>query len=236
VKFAHRRTHHSDEEHWIPLSDLMTGLMLVFLLIAVTYMVQVEAQTKKVRQIAVIYDQLRNDLYRDLNKEFHADLKVWGAELDRNTLTVRFTEPKVLFETGKSDLRPEFKQILDSFFPRYVKILRGQKYKNSISEVRIEGHTSSIWESDTSIQNAYILNMELSQTRTRSVLEYLLAMPVMSDSRTWLMENVTANGLSSSKIIRDESGKEDQYRSQRVEFRVRTNAETKLAEILEAGK
>ena len=30
----------SQETHWIPLSDLMTGLMVLFLLIAVTYMMR----------------------------------------------------------------------------------------------------------------------------------------------------------------------------------------------------
>src|SRR5437868_11022153 len=110
------------EEHWIPLSDLMTGLMMFFLLLAITYMVKVEADAKKIKEIAVLYDQLRTDLYTDLQKEFQSDLPKWGAELDRD-LTVRFKEPEVLFDTGKDSLKPKFRTILDEFFPRYVRIL-----------------------------------------------------------------------------------------------------------------
>jgi hypothetical protein len=28
------------DDHWIPLSDLMTGLMMIFLLIAISYMIK----------------------------------------------------------------------------------------------------------------------------------------------------------------------------------------------------
>jgi outer membrane protein OmpA-like peptidoglycan-associated protein len=47
---------------------------------------------------------------------------------------------------------------------------------------------------------------------------------------------VTANGLSSSRLILDNNGMEDVARSRRVEFRIRTDAETRLAKILEVTK
>ena len=120
---AVRRRLHADEEHWIPLADLMAGLMFLFLLIAVTYMVQVEEQAKKAKQIAVIYQDVRLNLYHDLDKEFHSDLPKWGAQL-HDDLSIRFTEPDVLFDTGSASLRPRFTSILSNFFPRYVRILR----------------------------------------------------------------------------------------------------------------
>lgn len=39
------------EEHWIPLSDLMTGLMMMFMLVAIVFMVKVEAEAVKVRTL-----------------------------------------------------------------------------------------------------------------------------------------------------------------------------------------
>jgi len=56
------------EEHWVSVSDLMGGLMMVFLLIAVVYMVQLEIESRKVRDVAVLYDRLRTQLYEDLNE------------------------------------------------------------------------------------------------------------------------------------------------------------------------
>lgn len=223
-----------EQSHWIPLADLMTGLMMVFLLIAITYMVKVEAASRHIREIAVLYERMKVELYNDLKKEFEKDLPRWGAELDLDS-TIRFKEPDVLFPIGSSDLKKNFKIILDDFFPRYVYILEWDKYREAVEEIRIEGHTSSIWSNLPSDQ-AYFQNMRLSQDRTRSALQYVLALPAIRGDLPWLRGHITANGLSSSKTIKRPEGSEDYERSQRVEFRVRTDAELRIAKIIETDK
>ena len=226
----------SQEAHWIPLSDLMTGLMVLFLLIAVTYMVRVEADANRIKEIAVAYNETRDALYQDLHNEFQDDLPKWKAELVKSDLSIRFKDPDVLFASGRSELKPEFKQILSNFFPRYERILASAKYRNSISEIRIEGHTSSGWTTVTTADNAYYLNMELSQARTRSALDLVLGLPESVADREWLKHFVTANGLSSSQLVLDDNGNEDVARSRRVVFRVRTDAENRIAKILEVAQ
>jgi len=226
----------AEESHWIPLSDLMTGLMVIFLLIAVSYMMQVEADAARIKDVAIAYSEIKDALFEDLNKEFRMDLPKWKAQLIKSDLTIRFSEPEVLFATGSSELKPEFQAILQDFFPRYVRILTSKKYRDSISEVRIEGHTSSVWNGVASPDDAYFLNMELSQARTRSTLAYVLNVPAVRDQVSWLRRYVTANGLSSSRLILDAKGEEDVARSRRVEFRIRTDAEDRLAKILEVTK
>jgi outer membrane protein OmpA-like peptidoglycan-associated protein len=225
----------SEESHWIPLSDLMTGLMVIFLLIAVSYMMQVEADAARIKNVAIAYSEIKDALFEDLNREFRHDLPKWNAQLLKSDLTIRFSEPEVLFATGSSELKPEFQRILQDFFPRYVRILTSRKYRDSISEVRIEGHTSSDWNG-VAAGDAYFLNMELSQARTRSTLAYVMGLPADQEQLAWLRKYVTANGLSSSRLITDTKGVEDVARSRRVEFRVRTDAETRLAKILEVSK
>src|SRR5215475_11049710 len=226
----------SEESHWIPLTDLMTGLMVIFLLIAVSYMMQVESDAARIKDVAVAYSEIKDALFEDLNREFRKDLSRWKAQLLKNDLTIRFSEPEVLFATGSSELKPEFQRILQDFFPRYVRILTSSKYRDSISEVRIEGHTSSDWNGVVTAGDAYFLNMELSQARTRSTLAYVMSLPADQEQLAWLRRFVTANGLSSSRLITDAKGIEDVARSRRVEFRVRTDAETRLAKILEVSK
>lgn len=226
----------SEESHWIPLTDLMTGLMVIFLLIAVSYMMQVEADAARIKNVAVAYSEIKDALFEDLNREFRKDLSKWKAQLLKTDLTIRFSEPEVLFATGSSELKPEFQRILQDFFPRYVQILTSPKYRDSISEVRIEGHTSSDWNGVATAGDAYFLNMELSQARTRSTLAYVMSLPADQGQLAWLRKYVTANGLSSSRLIMDVKGVEDVARSRRVEFRVRTDAETRLAKILEVSK
>lgn len=220
----------SSEEQWVSLSDLMTGLMMIFMLIAIAYMMKVESQSFKVKQVAVLYDEIRRELYEELMREFGKDLPVWDAEITPD-LSVRFRNPEILFNTGKDELKPKFQAILHDFFPRYVKIITSDKYEGTIQEVRIEGHTSSQWLTSANVEEAYFLNMGLSQSRTRSTLRFVMEMPEVKSHTDWLRKYVTANGLSSSHPITDKDGKEDVSRSQRVEFHIRTDAEAWIATI-----
>jgi len=221
-------------EHWISISDMMSGLMMVFLFISIAYMINVVTERNKIKKIAITYNLLQNDLYNDLHNEFKYDLKKWNALIDRQTLSVRFEAPDVLFAKGSYQLQNRFKSILSDFFPRYLAILTSDKYKNDIEEIRIEGHTSSEWQYNVSPNIAYFLNMKLSQDRTRSVLEYVMNLPQVSNQKEWLKNYLTANGLSSSKLIMT-NGVEDKKKSRRVEFRVKTNSEKRIVKIISDG-
>ena len=222
-----------NDNHWVSISDLMSVLMMIFLFIAITYIQSVQANQKKVKSIAVAYQQLQTELYLDLYEEFKNDFTKWNAEIDRRSMSIRFNEPNVLFEVGKAEVKPLFKMILAEFFPRYIKILYSDKYRDNIEEIRIEGHTSSEWSGVDDIFNRYFLNMGLSQGRTRSVLEYCIELIPDDARRRWIMENITANGLSFSKMVVNNTGLEDHEKSRRVEFRTRTNAEKRIVQIIE---
>ncbi len=223
--------HIEQEEHWVSVSDLMAGLMMVFLLVAIVFMVNAEIERNKIRDVALLYDRLRTQLYEDLKREFAPDLERWGAEINPD-LSIRFGRPELIFDKGKNDLKEGFEDILVDFFPRYLSIITSEKYREDIAEVRIEGHTSTGWVNQT-VDDAYILNMGLSQARTRSTLEFLLALSAVQNEKDWLKEHMTANGLSSSKPVLLSTGEEDPERSRRVEFRLRTDAESRIATILE---
>jgi len=224
-----------DEAQWISLSDLMTGLMMLFMLIAVAFMLKVQADEAKARNEAELYRKIRQDLYNDLYTEFKDRLAVWDAVFTKD-LILTFRGPEVLFDAGKADLKPRFKQILQDFFPRYLRIITLSKYKSSIQEIRIEGHTSSDWSGATGTEEAYFENMELSQGRTRSTLRFVLRLPDVQKDIDWLRSSVTANGLSSSHLILKPDGTEDTDRSRRVDFRILTDADAKIEKILEAAR
>jgi outer membrane protein OmpA-like peptidoglycan-associated protein len=83
---------------------------------------------------------------------------------------------------------------------------------------------------------AYFKNMELSQARTRSTLEYVLTNTRVFGFERWIKSLLTANGLSSSKPRFNGDKTENPIASQRVEFRVRTNADVRMAEILNVSQ
>ncbi|KJR41974.1 Outer membrane protein, OmpA/MotB [Candidatus Magnetoovum chiemensis] len=233
----------SDNPFALSIGDLMAALLLIFALLLSLTLLQLQIELKKqtktaqdYKEIAEKYKLLQEDLYKDLYEEFKNDLEKWSAILEKSTLTIRFQEPDVLFEVNESVIKEKFKLILDDFFPRYVKLLYQPKYKDNIEEIRIEGHTSSEWsEANEDPETAYFENMRLSQDRTRSVLHYAIGALQQNDEREWTRSKITANGLSSSKLIYDDSGAENKNQSRRVEFRVRTNAEEKIREMLKVS-
>lgn len=237
------------ENHWLSVSDLMAGLMIIFLLVAVSYMRMIVVERDKVvierdqiKNVVVAWEETQDAIYKDLIDEFQEDLHRWRAEIDRETLAMRFKEPEVLFGRGKTDITARFKNILDDFFPRYIKRLNkysdcnpksNEAPRGCIEEIRIEGHTSSEWENGTTEINAYFNNMWLSQERARSVLQYCYSKERVSDKYTWLPKRIVGVGFSSSRTVHDENGKENKERSRRVEFRVKTTIEKQLMQIIQ---
>ena len=149
----HTISSQESEEHWISISDLMTGLMVIFLFIAISYMMNVVKQNRAYEEIAETYKKVQIELYNDLNDKFQDNLKEWNAEIDSSTLTIHLQGPKILFKQGKAELSPRFKNILNQFFPKYIDVLTKEEYFDNITEIRIEGHTSSEWSHCTSSEH-----------------------------------------------------------------------------------
>ena len=225
---------HKEEENPFSLSigDAMAALLLVFILILSAILLELEETKEKQNLVITEYKNLKNEIYQELYQEFKDDLAIWGAELDQSNLSFKFNEPDVLFAPNSSVLKEEFTAILSDFFPRYISVLRREKFIKSIEEIRIEGHTSSEWIYNASEDNAYIENMRLSQDRTRSTLDYVLMQIQDQNARSWTKSLMTANGLSSSQLILNNDGSENKEASRRVEFRVRTDAEKQIDELL----
>ncbi len=230
-----------EDDSFISVFDILLGLLLlalilIFLFFSMTYPLDSKAkkkheiqetivkpavsETKKkqitpVKQAASI--SLREAIYQSLLDEFKNDLSHWFAEIDETTLTMRFQNIETFFEIGHSSLNKHYQILLADFFPRYVKILK--EYKEAIETLSIEGHTSSEWKESVSQDEAYFNNMALSQKRTRAVLEYCLQLPSVRADKEWLRHILTANGLSSSRLIMENNFENVEY-SRRVEFRI----------------
>lgn len=103
---------------WLSVSDLMTGLMVIFLFVAIAYISRVQ----KNQSVLTDYVETKNELHNKLVKEFAGDTLKWQMAIGKD-LSMKFKEPTVLFSTGSSELTPRFKEILDEFLPRYFNIL-----------------------------------------------------------------------------------------------------------------
>lgn len=224
---------------WMSISDMMSGLMLIFMFIAISFMIEVQSDKEKIEEIAISYNKDKRELNKDLNIEFFNDLEKWDAEITKDN-TVVFNSPSVLFESGKSKLKIAFKNILDDFFPRYIGILSSKKYRDEIEEIRIEGHTSNSWKGANSREEIYLKNMSLSQSRANNVLAYTYSIENLNIQyvKEWLERHLRANGMAFAKMRYVDESKTipDMVKSRRVEFKVQMKTEDKIYKILEVSE
>lgn len=218
---------------WMSVSDLMTGLMVIFLFIAISYIRKVQEN----QTILTDYVETKTQLHDKLLESFENDTARWQMTIGKD-LSMRFNNPQVLFASGKADLTPQFKEILDEFLPKYFDILLHDSLRSNIIEIRIEGHTDTV-PAPQFDKDPYIANVILSQQRSLSVLRYYRSMPIFetyTEEEKRLLEFwFTANGLSYGKSV-DQNGNYtigsklpiDKDRSRRVEFRIVTSGEEVL--------
>jgi outer membrane protein OmpA-like peptidoglycan-associated protein len=199
--------HKKQDNIWESISDLMTGLMIIFLFISIAFLARGEMIIKG-------YQNTQKDLIADLRREFSDDeLSRWGAEISQDNASVVFFKPPVtFFEKNESNPTPQFQDILNNFFPRYMTLISSDKYKDRVVSIHIDGYASKEWGSNTSEDYAYFYNMKLSQDRARNVLSYIFSISSSVEEKRWLIEKVSANGYSYSKATGNHN------ESRRVEF------------------
>ena len=212
----------NNDNIWQSISDMMTGLMVIFLFVCMGFLFQLKETVNR-------YEQVKNQIYQDLIDEFNTEeMARLGARLDEDDLRVIFVSPSVFFAAGDSAVNPKFQEVLAEFFPRYVKVL--EKYSAEIVEVRIEGNASLEWSGDVNSNDAYFYNMKLSQDRAFNVLQYIFTLNTLQtpEKRQWLVDKLRANGASFSK-----ADTENANASRCVEISIRRNAEKELTRINE---
>ncbi|MDT8861143.1 OmpA family protein [Alkalihalobacillus sp. MEB130] len=218
----YKRLFHREEEEshfWPSFTDLLTAILLCFVLIFIIMMViksfQIEEMKRTIDQIMGV----RVDLIHDLNEEF-TDSSL-NIQIDEQTGALIFNTD-ILFEFDAAVLKPEAFTFLDEFVPAYLDVLLERGYEDYISEIIIEGHADQI--------GSYLYNLELSQQRAFSVAEYILSEDFpYQHIQEHVEEKLTVNGRSYTEGRTDEEGNYSNQASRRVEFKFRLKDE----EILE---
>ncbi len=206
----------------LSISDMMSALCAIFVLLCLGIILQL-------KQISENYINKKDLIYEKLNEEFYDDLIKWNAEINKENLSIRFKDPDVLFVVNKADLQNSYKKILDDFFPRLLKVVN--EYEDLIEEIRIEGHSAEAVQAIKSgiitERQDYEEGMELSQSRTRSVLSYCLNDTKYPKENEWIREKIVAIGYSKSRPVKID-GMIDWDASRRVEFRIKLNSEEEI--------
>ena len=168
---------------------------------------------------------VRTELIRDLKETF--DKSELSIKVDETTGAITM-DSDILFDSGKSELKPDGESFIKEFMPRYLDIILSEKYKPYVSEIVLEGHTDTVGD--------YLYNLDLSQKRAYSVANYVLDTnnEVLTNKQVNELEKVlTTIGKSYSELVLDSNGKENLDESRRVEILFRLRDEDMIQEMIE---
>ena len=127
----------------------------------------------------------------------------------------------ILFEKRAFTLKPKAKEELKKTLVNYMEVLLGDpEIRKNIDSIIIEGHTDS--------DGSYMYNLELSQKRAFTVMEFIYSWDESDDSL--LQHYLTASGRSfSDPILKD--GIEDKEASRRIEIKFNIANKKAIQEI-----
>jgi len=198
------------------LTDLMTSLMVIFVLLLVATL----------NNMSVEGENTRNDILKDVRSALKSDLaveKIEAKEDKEDPLGIIIIVPENLFgfETGKSDVPLGGVKFLQKFVPILVS-LACDKYKDKINSIVVEGHADSRGSDE--------LNLRLSQERAMSVAQKILETPELQNEsrKKRFLKLLSANGRGKWEPFLDEYNNEDQERSRRVVFKVKIRSSEQM--------
>lgn len=193
---------------WVGYADLQNMLFMVFLFLFIIIVGKVTEASPQTTQ-----KEFSQELSKVIGQE---RLERWDAEvLDDGTF--RFKKPENIFDVGSATIKPQFQKDLHEFIPLYLSTLKSEKFVHKIKEIHIDGHTSAVWNNQTKTEDAFFLNLDLSQRRTSSTLKFILNHPDVSHDYDWYKKRFVSNGYSSNRpMVRNPND----VANQRVEFKV----------------
>jgi outer membrane protein OmpA-like peptidoglycan-associated protein len=175
---------------------------------------RIEDAARNQASLQTLLDQRLGKLIRDA-----------GGSIDKNG-TITLPEA-VLFEAGQDRIKN--KEFLLAICGPWIDTLRGSRL--DISSVQIEGHASSEWTAKVAENQAYLLNLDLSQRRAQEALVLCLDGIDSQENINWAREHLAAIGYSSAQRIMRSDGSENQEASRRVEFSVAMDQQKLIEDI-----
>ena len=201
----YRRTVNKEEEHsnfWPTFTDLLATILMVVIMLLISS----ESMVGGVEQ----------GIASNVNNSVKQTLKENGIpiEIDKESGEVTFGET-ALFDTDSDQLKPEAKEILKVFVPKYAETIYID-YGDYISKIIVEGHTDDV--------GTYIYNLDLSQRRAFSVVNFIVGEEIGDYKyKDKLTGDIIAVGRSKAEPIKNNDDSVNRDKSRRVEIKYEVN-------------
>ncbi|MFN0110446.1 MAG: OmpA family protein [Blastocatellia bacterium] len=202
------------------LTDLMTSLMVIFILLLVATLNNAQQEGETTRN--AILKKLQERLSGEVNEYREQGFEIKNDPKDPLGLIVIVPDGLLNFAVNRADIPAAGVEFLQKIVPKMAATLCSEEFRREIESIVIEGHTDSTGSDER--------NLQLSQERSLGVVQKSLrvlggtATGDNQPNRECFLELLSATGRGSVEPIRDQAGLEDFNRSRRVIFKIRVRS------------
>jgi outer membrane protein OmpA-like peptidoglycan-associated protein len=186
----------SDSSHWLTISDLMSGLAMLFVLLFVVVQISLHEKIKQLKK----YESALENLPLVILAAIQKDIGGSKARVDPKTGDV-VIDDAFLFGEGSDELSPAGKEFLSIFLPTYSNAILSTPYiENLVRYIVIDGRTSS--------KGSEGANRELSLRRSLSVSNFIFSDSVRFPGKEKIEKKIlmAGRGEIDAQQTRDNAG------------------------------
>lgn len=165
ITIGRRSRDEAEKPFWISFADLMTALMVLFLLVMSVSLLAVTKRVTEQEKSKAKREQEIAQLIKRIEQVVDAET---GLNFDRNRTVIDFGD-RARFDTSSYTLRSEQERLLRSFVPKVLEIAREKVGQRWLKRIVVEGFTDR--------RGTYLYNLNLSLQRSQRVLCALMATP-----------------------------------------------------------
>jgi outer membrane protein OmpA-like peptidoglycan-associated protein len=195
------------------LTDLMTSLAVIFILLLVATLNNAHEQGQNTRN--AIISELAKELKLIGKAQERDQIQVKPDEGDPLGLVIIVPHNLLNFAVDRYDVPPDGQTFLRKFAPIFVNTVCSERFKNEISSVVVEGHT------DPSGSDEH--NVQLSQNRATSVAVEVLKL-ADPERQECFEKLLSVSGRGKAEVLGKELSKDQMAEARRVQFKVRVRS------------
>jgi len=211
----------SDSSLASSMTDLMTSLAVIFILLLVATLNNTQQEGEMTRKSILL--KLREKLSSELKDYEQQGFEVTKDPKDPLGLIVVVPSGLLNFNVDQTKIPDRGVAFLQTVMPKMASTVCDTEFRDDVNSIVVEGHT----DSDGSVDH----NLELGQGRSLAVVEESLR--VLSNTangngalqyKQCFVELLSATGRGSAERIVNEQGIEDKGKSRRVIFKIRVRS------------
>jgi len=201
-----------DLASWISISDLMSGLLIIFILTLSLYMLIFSQKTAELTNNNKIRKEIIHEIVKKIRQEG------FDVRVDDNNRVIRLREG-LLFRSGHAELEEDGKKLLTVLGYILFDVLNRNKYKGKVETVFIEGHTDAV-RIGSKIKAKYESNWELSAQRAINTWKFLKKQVVQLDTlkNSKGQQLFSVSGYGASRLLKGLPDNSSKHR--RIDIRI----------------